>query len=96
MKQVPGVDADPRRAKRYFRFCAAAGAPECQYRLAALMLHLEPRSQQDQAEAVAWLELAQDHNFPQANALASSEAAKLTPDQLKSVADLKLQLQHKH
>ena len=35
-----GVEREPDRAMGYFRFCAAQGVPECQYRLAHLLLTL--------------------------------------------------------
>jgi TonB family protein len=89
------VESDPDRAKRYFRLCAASGTAECQYRLATLLLRSEHLPEQDQIQAVAWLELAKDHEFSAAQALADSEAAKLTPDQRRLVERLKPQLEHK-
>jgi TonB family protein len=90
-----GVESDRDRAKRYFRLCAASGTPECQYRLATLLLRSDQRTEQDEIQAVAWLELAKDHDLSAAKAAANSAAAKLTPGQADLVARLKPQLERK-
>ena len=90
-----GVERDVDRGKRYFRLCAASAVPECQYRLATLLLRSAQRTEQDEIQAVAWLELAKDHNLSAASNVADSEAAKLTPEQAGLVARLKAQLERK-
>ena len=90
-----GVESDTARAKRYFRICAASGTPECQCRLATLLLRSDQRTEQDEIQEVAWLGLAKDHDLSAAKAAADSAAAKLTPEQADLVARLKPQLERK-
>jgi TPR repeat protein len=82
------VARDTNRAKRYFRLCAASGTAECQFQLASLLLRSEQHSEQDQIQAVAWLELAESHDFIAARSMDDSEAAKLTPEHVRLVARL--------
>jgi hypothetical protein len=89
-----GVGIDLERAKRYFRLCSATGTPECQLRLAKLLLDAPVHKDSDWIQAVAWLQLAQGHDLAAAKAVADAETAKLTPQQAQWVARLKAQLEH--
>lgn len=86
-----GVDAD--RAKRYFRLCAAAGTPACQFRLGQLMINSPQRQENDWLQGIAWLELAVGHNFAAARPVAEVEQAKLTPEQVRWVTKFEAQLE---
>jgi TPR repeat protein len=90
-----GVAVDPDRAKKYFRLCAAYGTPECEFRLGKLLLDSPEHRKRDWLQAVAWLELAEDHNLAAARAIVEPEVAKLTPQQAKSLAGLERQLEHR-
>ena len=87
-----GVAPDLERAKRYFRLCGASGIPECQFRLAKLLLASGDTNEQEQA--VAWLQLADSHDLADAKAVAEAETRKLGPEQVKRVAQLMRQLEH--
>lgn len=89
-----GVEAprDLPRARRYFRLCAAGNQPECQVRLARLLLNQSPRADRDYIQAIAWLQLASDAGQPQAKALLAQEAITLTDDQKAWATKLKAQL----
>ncbi len=89
-----GVGIDLERAKRYFRLCAAAGTPDCQFRLAKLLIDTPERSEQDWIQGVAWLQLAEGHELSAAKTVVDAETAKLTPQQAQWVARLKVQLEH--
>jgi TonB family protein len=89
-----GVDVDIERAKRYFRLCAAAGTPDCQLRLAKLLIDMPEHSEQDWLQGVAWLQLAEGHDLAAAKPVAAAETAKLTPQQAQWVVRLKAQLEH--
>jgi hypothetical protein len=86
------VEADTGRARRYFRLCATRGVAQCQARLANLMLHQPGVPEYNYEQAVAWLQLAADQGLPDAVKVAAQEEAKLTPAQLKSVAQWKARL----
>jgi TonB family protein len=87
-----GVEADTGRARRYFRLCATRGVAQCQARLANLMLHQPGVPEYNYEQAVAWLQIAADQGLPDAIQVAAQEEAKLTPAQLKSVAQWKARL----
>jgi TonB family protein len=89
-----GVGIDLERAKRYFRLCAATGTPECQLRLAKLLLDAPAHKDSDWIQDVAWLQLAQSDDLAAAKAVADAETKKLTPQQAQLVACLKAQLEH--
>jgi TonB family protein len=90
-----GVEKDLARSRHYFRLCAASAVPECQYRLARLLLSEPDRSERSFLQAVAWLQLASDHGFAEAKAMADSEAGALTEDQKSWVSRLKKQLERR-
>ncbi len=90
-----GVAVDPDRARKYFRLCAAYGTPECEFRLGKLLLDSPEHKKRDWLQAVAWLELAEDHNLAAARRIVEPEVAKLTPQEAKSLARLESQLEHR-
>lgn len=90
-----GVAMDLERAKSYFRLCAASGTPECEFQLGKLLLATPQRKERDWLQAIAWVELAEDHKLAMARGVVEPELAKLTAEQAQSVAQLKSQLEHK-
>lgn len=92
-KGSDGEASDLDRARKYFRLCAASGTPQCQFRLGSLLLSQPQHKEQDWLQAVAWLQLAESHDLPEAQPLADSETAKLTPEQMQSVARLRRDLE---
>jgi TPR repeat protein len=89
------VEIDLARSKRYFRLCAASGTPECQFKLGQLLIRSPQRKESDWLQGIAWLELAQGHEFGPAKAAVQTEVAKLTPEQNQSVTRLRGQLERK-
>jgi TPR repeat protein len=89
------VEVDLARSKPYFRLCAASGAPECQFKLGQLLIGSPQRKESDWLQGIAWLELAQGHDFDPARKAAATEEAKLTPEQSQWVARLRGQLERK-
>jgi TPR repeat protein len=49
-----GVEMDAERATRYYRLCAAAGNPGCQYKLAKIQPAAPNRSERTYIQALAW------------------------------------------
>ena len=90
-----GVPADPERARRYYGLCASRENPECQVRLARLLLALPNRRERDYLQAIAWIQLAADRGNPAARALAEKESPQLTSEQVEWVNRLKVQLVHR-
>jgi TonB family protein len=86
---------DPERAGRSFRLCAASGHPDCQVRLAKLLLERPQRQDRDVVQAVAWLQLAADQGQPDARTLLAVEGPALTAEQISRASKLKGQLVHK-
>jgi len=89
------VEIDLARSERYFRLCAASGTPECQFKLGQLLIRSPQRKESDWLQGIAWLELAQGHEFGPAKEAVETEVAKLTPEQNQSVTRLRGQLERK-
>ena len=83
--------ADPERAKRYFRLCAARGQVPCEFRLGRLLAPA-PGTKGDPVQALAWLELARDGSVKAADPLVHSLEASLSADEIGRAAKLKAQL----
>ena len=84
-------DGEPRdlnNARRYYRLCAAQGAALCEFKLGCLLLDAPGQKEQ----AIAWLRLAGERGIEEADYVASTEAADLTPAQSESVEGLRAQL----
>jgi TonB family protein len=94
-----GIDVpkEPDRARRYFRLCAIKGVSLCQYRLGQLLLakDKQERSEDDYAQALAWLELASDHKIAEATTLLDSERPQISAAQASLVKAWKAQLANK-
>lgn len=86
---------DYKQAEHYFRICAAESNPTCEYRLGKILVSGPDINPNDFAQGVAWLELARDHHYAQAAALANSAAAKLSSVQQQWVIDLKPHLEQR-
>lgn len=65
-------------AELYFRLCAAQAVPQCQYRLAKLMLDAPRRLERNYVQAVAWMQLAADQGLAEAKEIASKETESLS------------------
>lgn len=78
-----GIDRDPDRARKYFRLCAAAGDGTCQFRLAKLLLEEPHRPERDYIQAIAWLQLAANHDVKEAGEILNGELPKLSREQVK-------------
>jgi TonB family protein len=93
-----GKDAprDVMKARRYYRLCAAAREPVCQFRLARLLLADPDRSERQYVQALAWLQLASEAGSSQARALFERERPNVTAEQNTWIASLKPQLLHGH
>lgn len=89
------VSQDLERAGRAYRLCAASGIPQCQYRLARLLLNKPRRLEREQTQAIAWLQLAESKGFDEAKELLASELPKAAPDQVKDAEKLRAQLAYK-
>jgi TonB family protein len=89
------VRLDRTKAARYFRLCAATGASVCQYRLATLLSTQPEGDQRKKIKAIAWLELAAEQGYTEANKLLTAERPKLTAEQTGSMNGLKKLLVHK-
>ena len=95
LSENEGKDRDEEKARRYFRLCAAAANPHCQFRLGQALLSLPTRREHDYLQAIAWLELASDQGLEQAHSRVEAERSKLTAEQLDWVKRLKPQLTRK-
>jgi TonB family protein len=89
------VEADPERARRYYRLCAAGGMPACQARLGRMLLELPDRPERMYLQGLAWLTLASEQGAAQAAELIGGEMGKLTQEQKKYIAQMKTQLASK-
>ncbi len=78
-----GLELSIDRAKNYFRLCAAEGVPQCQTRLARLMLDASNRPDYEYEQALAWFSLAADQGLAEARAIVERETPNLTPAQSK-------------
>jgi TonB family protein len=87
-----GTPKDPERARRYFRLCAAKGEPYCQLHLARLLFENRDQSDDQYLQALAWFELAADHDVAEARSVVDQERPKLTPAQVAVVRTWKIQL----
>lgn len=90
-----GVPVELDRARRYFRLCAAAGQPACQFNLARLLLDGSTQSEDEYVQAIAWLELAKDQGETDARQVWEREQSNLTPAQTAQVSTWKRQLLRK-
>lgn len=79
------------RARQYYRLCARLGEPECQTRLARLLLNRPGRQERDLIAAIAWLELAAGASL-EARMILERERSALTPRQRSWAGHLKEQL----
>lgn len=77
------VEQNQETAQRYFRLCAARGVPECQYRLARVLIDRPDQSTNRYGEGVAWLRLASAKSLPEAKLALDQISGKLTPEQEK-------------
>lgn len=84
--------ADPERAVRYFRLCAASQVAACQFRLGRLLLHGAALRESDRLEGIAWLALAAERGMDESRGAADAELARLTPEQREWVRTLQRQL----
>ncbi|MBZ2180242.1 MAG: TonB family protein [Acidobacteriota bacterium] len=80
------------QAKRYYRLCASQGAEACRYRLGRILFDAPQRRERDLLEAIAFLQLAAEQRFREAERFMETEAPKLTPSQSQWVEQLKQQL----
>ena len=71
--------------------CAAKGETPCQVRLARLLLHGAAAGDREYLQALAWLDLAEEHGNAQARMMLDQERAELSPEQAAWVKRLKEQ-----
>jgi TonB family protein len=87
-----GFEKSADSARQFFRLCAAQGQGVCQYRLGLLLLNREGRRESDFAQAIAWLELAQEQGIPDAGLLLAPHQQGLTASQRSDAQQFKSKL----
>lgn len=80
-------------AKWFFRMCAARSVAVCEYGLGKLLVSGPGVNPNSFSQGVAWLELAKDHGYKEADLLYRESAAKLSSIQLDWVAALEPHLE---
>jgi TonB family protein len=86
------VPRDADRAIQYFRLCAGAGETPCQVQFAKLLLDRPDRQERDLVLAIAWLQLAAEHDSVEARAILDQQNIALSAKQVSWVNKIKPQL----
>jgi hypothetical protein len=86
------VPKDPERALQYFRLCAAAGETPCQVQFAKLLLDRPDRQERDLVQAIAWLQLAAEHDSVEARVILDQQHIALSAKEISWVNKIKPQL----
>jgi hypothetical protein len=89
-----GAPVDLEKSRQYFRLCASAGNSLCQFRLGKSLLERSDHPDRDYVQAIAWLQLASDHGFGDAEKMLHQEDERLTPAQIASAKQLMGKLVH--